>query len=134
MNPGFTEMEEVKVLKFQEELKPVAKYWQEIGKQLKIPASTLKDIQKVHGHNHEQCLAKVFQQWREIVPNPTWEEVVAVLRAKGLVVFTGSVADKIHRKYCSEYNPIGSSSVSTPTNSPVPSDNSITMVIYYTHF
>ena len=127
MNPGFHELEQVEVLAFQKELVPVAQYWQEIGKQLEIPASTLKDIQKVHRQNHEQCLGKVFQQWREIETNITWDKVVTALRAKELAVFTGSVADKIQRKYCSGNNSI--TSVSMTSSSSVPSDKSITMVI-----
>ena len=84
MNPGFEETEKVTLLAFLEELRPVARNWYKIGKELQVSEDTLKKIRTIHYKDHTRCLGDVYTEWKMVQPNPTWEKLLEVLRSRNI--------------------------------------------------
>ena len=63
-------------------LVPKAAKWNFLGIQLGLSPDEL-DIIRANSQDVEECLRKVLQKWYDKTLNPTWQKIIAALRALG---------------------------------------------------
>ena len=49
--------------------------WKQLGEQLNIKSYLLRNIEKDHPNNCEECCSKMLQEWLDSSSNTTWEEL-----------------------------------------------------------
>ena len=65
---------------FLDSLIPAASKWEILGLQFGLSASDLATI-KADSKGVEECLMKVLKKWHDRTVRPTWEQVIAALKA-----------------------------------------------------
>ena len=82
-----------------EKLHDVKKKWYSIGVQLKVPESTLDEIEGTDKHGLEGAFCWMIQEWLEqIKPEPTWAGIVKVLCSRS--VDKQRVANTLKKENC----------------------------------
>ena len=103
INPGYLEESAPTILIMKNELIDISHKWFIIGRQLRIPITTLNNIQKLNKTDNELCLMCMCEQWLQIQSNPKWATVVDALESR--LINEGTLAHTIREKYsCSDVN------------------------------
>ena len=118
-NKGFWTGSTVGMQELRRQLKPLSRYWYQIGMGAKISRERLQLLRKVCGQSHEDGLWKMCQLWLEFEPELTWETVLEALRGREMGSLGADVAREIEKKVSLQDGGVRTSTAS---------DKSITMV------